>query len=157
MSVSGRKVAIQKAFEAGVRRCPCCDVQLVWRGKNGIMHPRNLATVDHIIPRCFGGSDHYLNLFVMCVTCNNKRDTTCFIDFVTKNGVCNIKAKEAYDAALEVTIRQMLYGAILGQKPKNLKKNLEKVSQMAADFHGGSLPERFKILPLSRKYKVCPV
>ena len=54
-------------YEKGQRRC-LCGRQLVWSGEN-----KNRATVDHIVPKSFGGTKRLTNLLVVCQDCNGKR------------------------------------------------------------------------------------
>lgn len=152
MSVSGRKAAIRNAFNEGVRRCPCCNIQLVWKGVNGVTHARNLATVDHIIPRSFGGADHHKNLFVMCITCNNERSTKCFLDFMKDKNVCSKEMKRRYEEALNICIRQLIMKAFVSPN-KTFKKQFEKIASMAGDYYG-ELPETFALFPLNKTYKI---
>jgi 5-methylcytosine-specific restriction endonuclease McrA len=67
-------------FQLGQRRCHCCGVQLNWaQGFD------NSATVEHMVPDSQGGTFHDVNLLITCRSCNNKRDNTDWIDFVTVN------------------------------------------------------------------------
>jgi 5-methylcytosine-specific restriction endonuclease McrA len=63
--MSFKKNSLISAFDAGVRRCPICNVQLVWKSNTDSVQS-NLATVDHIVPKSVGGSDTLGNMFVMC-------------------------------------------------------------------------------------------
>jgi 5-methylcytosine-specific restriction endonuclease McrA len=42
---------------------------------------RALATLDHVLPRGSGGSNHESNLVSACLSCNDKRGTRSAIDF----------------------------------------------------------------------------
>jgi DNA-directed RNA polymerase subunit RPC12/RpoP len=54
--------------------CPECGRRMVlkFRGKNP---PSVLATIDHIVPRASGGSDHRGNLRLICRRCNHEKDS----------------------------------------------------------------------------------
>lgn len=154
MSISGKKKAITEAYNRGVRRCPCCNVQLVWRGSNNVAHPRNLATVDHIIPRSIGGSDSTENLFVMCRQCNEKRGTKCFIEYMNQFGLCPIEIEKRVNIAIDFTIKSLIFKSFVGQQSqKSLKTNLEKVVAIAVKFYG-TLPEKYALIPVSKTYKL---
>lgn len=83
-----RKIIIA-AYESGVRRCFVCNCQLVWKSptENGVTRPKNLATIDHIIPTSSGGRDLQDNYVVMCSSCNNKRGNRTFKDFARLAGI----------------------------------------------------------------------
>lgn len=43
--------------------CAYCDIPLRWKG----------SSIDHLIPRCQEGTDHYVNLEVCCIRCNSAK------------------------------------------------------------------------------------
>lgn len=90
-----KRLAIQRAYDSGVRKCPCCSVQLVWKDCE-LQRARNLATVDHIIPKSIGGLNKADNYFVMCRACNNERGEMCFVKFLTSKGYDKEKAKQIF-------------------------------------------------------------
>jgi 5-methylcytosine-specific restriction endonuclease McrA len=47
------------------------------------LYGRNL-TIDHLIPRCNGGSNHVDNLIVACKQCNTKKNTRSVESYVEK-------------------------------------------------------------------------
>jgi hypothetical protein len=47
------------------------------------------ATLDHVLPRSRGGSNHESNLITCCAECNEKRGDTCAIDWA--QDVSNIR------------------------------------------------------------------
>lgn len=69
-----------KWYKLGQRRCHCCGVQLNW-----ISGHKNSASVEHIVPASKGGTFHFENMLITCESCNNKRQDTDWIKFVTKN------------------------------------------------------------------------
>lgn len=40
--------------------CAYCAKPLAWKG----------SEIDHLIPRCQGGTDHFVNLTISCKSCN---------------------------------------------------------------------------------------
>jgi 5-methylcytosine-specific restriction endonuclease McrA len=43
--------------------CAYCQVPLTWKA----------STIDHQIPRCCGGTDHFANLAIACTPCNSSK------------------------------------------------------------------------------------
>jgi len=43
-------------------RCACCNIMV-----------DQLYQIDHIVPLCFGGSNHKSNLQLLCYTCHGKK------------------------------------------------------------------------------------
>jgi 5-methylcytosine-specific restriction endonuclease McrA len=41
--------------------------------RGGQQQPADMATEDHVIQKCLGGSDDLLNLLLACFRCNNRR------------------------------------------------------------------------------------
>ncbi|WP_386681890.1 HNH endonuclease [Loktanella sp. R86503] len=39
-------------------------------------------TMDHVVPKSLGGSDHYSNLVAACRTCNSSKRTKSYEDFL---------------------------------------------------------------------------
>jgi hypothetical protein len=68
-------------YQLGQRRCHCCGVQMTWGSDS---NPRD-ATVEHLVPASKGGTFHSVNIIVTCRSCNKSRQSTDWIDFVTKN------------------------------------------------------------------------
>jgi 5-methylcytosine-specific restriction endonuclease McrA len=66
----GRQLFIRLS-EAQNWRCCYCGVRVVIGEP---LDPR-LATLEHIVPKCFGGNDHPDNLAMACACCNNNRGT----------------------------------------------------------------------------------
>ena len=68
------------AFNDGVRRCQCCDVQLQWKGEFD-----NSATTEHLVPAIYGGSYESSNIIILCRKCNNARGSHDFIEWCEEN------------------------------------------------------------------------
>jgi 5-methylcytosine-specific restriction endonuclease McrA len=78
-----------KVFYHKGTKCAFCSkegVRLIKRMDNGSIHvdlytaDLTLMTVDHIIPKSFGGDMSLDNLRPMCKICNNQRQTTMLGD-----------------------------------------------------------------------------
>lgn len=48
---------------------------------------RSSATLDHIIPRAAGGTNHLSNLLLSCAGCNRKKGAKKYRNFIKKNGL----------------------------------------------------------------------
>lgn len=144
-----KKNAIVNAYNSGVRRCPCCDVQLVWKA-NPDEPQKNLATVDHMVPRSLGGPDTTDNMFVMCRQCNNDRGNACFVMFVVDRGVSKIEAETLYKQAHLSSVRHLL-GTLMNQIQTGVdrKKYKNKIKMVVCNYRkyfNDYLPE-FDLLP----------
>lgn len=51
--------------------CYCDELTILMDGKEG--SPRRMATVEHIVARCDGGTNAYENLAIACLECNQGR------------------------------------------------------------------------------------
>lgn len=98
----------QKAYDKGLRCCPCCNVQLVWKAANVPDLQKNLATVDHILPKSFCGSNAFENLYIMCRKCNTDRGAQSFVKFVTKKGVAKDIAEDIYKKAHVMSLQHII-------------------------------------------------
>lgn len=63
----------EKVLQAWNHRCAYCGVEMV-PFSHGVYNPPEAATVDHIIPRWLGGTNHYRNLVAACHGCNRARN-----------------------------------------------------------------------------------
>lgn len=144
-----KKTALNTAFQNGLRRCPCCDIQLVWKA-NPTNVQCNLATVDHMVAKSIGGPDTTDNMFVMCRKCNEARGNTCFVEFVTKRGYSKIEAEELYKKAHIASVRHLI--AMLmnqvnnGTERKKFKNKIKMVVTNYRKYFKDYLPE-FDLLP----------
>lgn len=144
-----KKTSLQVAYENGLRRCPCCDVQLVWKANIDNIQ-RNLATVDHMVPRSYGGADTSENMFVMCRKCNEDRGNTCFVTFVVERGVSKIEAEQLYKNAHIASVRHLI-GILMNQiqtgtDRKKFKNKIKMVVRNYRKYFNDYLPE-FDLLP----------
>ena len=70
----------ESVFEKDSWRCHYCDKKTVRvRGKLQ-------ATVDHIVPVSDGGSDDLENLVTACRSCNSKKGTTDYAQYMASIG-----------------------------------------------------------------------
>ena len=60
-----------------LKRDRCC-------GFCGIMLDKYTITIDHLIPRCLGGSDELNNLVAACKSCNNAKDNMLPLNFIIR-------------------------------------------------------------------------
>ena len=148
-----KKTALNTAYANGLRRCPCCDVQLVWKS-NPEKPQKNLATVDHIVPASWGGADHSDNVFVMCRECNNERATECFVKFVSERGVSKSFAENIFKSAHVVSLQKIIANqfvyigkdhAEILRHNKNKRKQIKKIIKNYVDYFGDYMPE-FELL-----------
>jgi 5-methylcytosine-specific restriction endonuclease McrA len=49
--------------------------------------PYNPATVDHIVPRYYGGTDHRCNLIPACRECNHRKGAQTLAEFCGATGL----------------------------------------------------------------------
>lgn len=121
MTKRNKQKVIIEAYNCGVRRCFVCNCQLVWKAPQpGIRHPRNLATIDHIIPSSQGGRDLQDNYAVMCSDCNRKRGNKHFLAFAAAVGISECLAKEMFSKALIAHL-------IFTLKDSNMLKPLQRM------------------------------
>lgn len=66
-------------YNLGQRRCPCCGVQLVYQPGQP-----NSATLEHLVPKSFGGTYDLENGLMVCYRCNNQRGSRCWIRWMNK-------------------------------------------------------------------------
>lgn len=144
-----KKTALNAAYQNGLRRCPCCNIQLVWKS-NPVNVQRNLATVDHMVPRSLGGPDTTDNMFVMCRKCNEDRGNQCFVSFVVSRGVSKTEAEELYKNAHIASVRHlisMLMNQVnSGTERKKFKNKIRQVVINYRRYFKDYLPE-FDLLP----------
>jgi hypothetical protein len=148
-----KKNSLNSAYDSGIRRCPICSVQMVWKANPNNLQ-RNLATVDHIIPKSKGGGDTPGNMFVMCRSCNETRGNTCFITYVTSAGISKSYAENLYRVAHVTTLQNLifvqftqLYKDVSETKriQKRNRKIVQDVVKSYTDYFGDYLPE-FQLL-----------
>lgn len=155
MSIPSRKRVILEAYKNGLRRCPCCGVQMVWQGADGYYF-KNLATVDHIVPRSQGGANHSGNLFVMCRTCNHERDTQCFVEFLESKGIARAEALELFKNAIVQSMKSLILSLFLD---KNMPKKSAKIKAgqilTLARKTLGEMPQEFiGVIPYNSYFKI---
>lgn len=123
MGKSNKRKIIIAAYESGVRRCFVCNCQLVWKAPsgNGVKHPKNLATVDHIIPSSAGGRDLQDNYVVMCSGCNRSRGNRSFENFAKLVGL----DKELVDTLIAKTVFAHMINIV--QTANNLTPTLRRM------------------------------
>ena len=116
---------------------------------------KNLATVDHIIPRSVGGADAVDNMFVMCRSCNSDRGDQCFAEYVTSKGVSKYEADRLYKKAHVVTLQIIIANQFNTNNFKDpqhqrdlnriKRKQVNKVIENYTSYFGDYLPE-FELL-----------
>lgn len=63
---------IRRLAEAQNHRCCYCSSSMVLSYDGAVM-PRDLATLDHVKPRTYGGTTAFNNAVAACYQCNNLR------------------------------------------------------------------------------------
>jgi 5-methylcytosine-specific restriction endonuclease McrA len=66
----------KRLFQQQQGRCTYCNVLMREAGLIGSPTGRADArdpTLEHVVPRSWGGSDHYSNLTLVCYRCNHQR------------------------------------------------------------------------------------
>lgn len=69
---------------------PRSHVDLLWGrqeglcGGCGVQFEKRNMTVDHIVPRAHGGTDHLENLWLLCMACNSSKGTLSQVQFLRK-------------------------------------------------------------------------
>jgi hypothetical protein len=144
-----KKNSLRAAYQNGLRRCPCCNVQLVWKA-NPINVQKNLATVDHMVAKSLGGPDTSDNMFVMCRKCNEERGNQCFVEFVSSRGVSKIEAEGLYKNAHLASVRHLI-DMLMNQarnpaERKGFKNRVRSVVINYRKYFKDYLPE-FDLLP----------
>lgn len=144
-----KKTALTVAYQNGLRRCPCCNIQLVWKANLENIQ-KNLATVDHMVAKSYGGPDTADNMFVMCRQCNEDRGNQCFVEFVVSRGVSKIEAETLYKKAHIASVRHLI-GMLMNQvqdkiERKKFKNKIKMVVQNYRKYFKDYLPE-FDLLP----------
>jgi hypothetical protein len=144
-----KKTALQNAFESGLRRCPCCNVQLVWKA-NPEKVQRNMATVDHMVAKSYGGPDTTDNMFVMCRKCNEERGNRCFVNYVVERGYSKVEAERLYKQAHIASVRHLL-GNLMNsirnvEERRKVKGKIKSVVGSYRRYFNDYLPE-FDLLP----------
>lgn len=71
MSRVGYTFHRQGIFRRDGWRCRYCGLEVLTGVHDG--HPR-LATLDHYLPRCRGGTGHVENLVTSCLRCNQEKN-----------------------------------------------------------------------------------
>ena len=68
-------------YKMGQKRCPCCGVQLTWEHRAS---SKRSASVEHLVLKSHGGSNHQFNLLVLCVNCNADRGNSDWFEWIEK-------------------------------------------------------------------------
>jgi hypothetical protein len=89
----------RRIYERDGWRCVWCTAYVATSGQlAGPLDARaraadlRLATLDHVLPRSRGGSNHESNLITCCSECNERRGDTCAIDFAFSVGASSATA-----------------------------------------------------------------
>jgi hypothetical protein len=87
------KVAIKvywrtRLSEAQNHRCCWCGCNVT-----ELRDKKNSATIEHVLPRSFGGADHPDNYAIACHDCNQKRGVTEVDIFMRKSAATNALKK----------------------------------------------------------------
>lgn len=83
MSARRRRRVVAVLLKRDGGKCHYCGVEMTPNGGERI---DTTMTREHVLPRCFGGTNEQTNLVLACNQCNNDRGDTidwCFCDFCT--------------------------------------------------------------------------
>lgn len=154
MANTSRRSTIAAAYAQGLRRCPCCNVQLVWKAPRWRSHPSNVATVDHIIPRSKGGDGTHHNLFVICRRCNMNRGDGCFLAFARVKGIPDAQAHALMERGLRSSMRNALYNGLYHPSVSAVGDDtIAHLIDHARALYGSTLPEPYAFLHLLVRHK----
>ncbi len=129
-----KKTALTTAYQNGLRRCPCCNVQLVWKATPQKVQ-KNMATVDHMVAKSYGGADTADNMFVMCRKCNEERGNSCFVTFVVERGFSKVEAERLYKQAHIASVRNRLAFLMLNMKSVEERRNIKgKIKSIVGSY-----------------------
>lgn len=106
-----RMEVMKRTYAAGVRRCPCCDVQLQWK-ESPLNRTSNMATVEHIVPVSMGGVSSIENMMVVCARCNHGRASRSFIKSMQKGKASSETVTAVYVEALKSSISVLIFTLI---------------------------------------------
>lgn len=80
-----RAVLTEAMWAEGNTRCPACGLEMwfyQFQGRNRFMRVNRCSlkrvddrcpSLDHLVPKCQGGPDLYLNSIIICRRCNNRK------------------------------------------------------------------------------------
>lgn len=72
----------RRLWEAQKGLCCFCEREMrILKIVSGYRIPRDCATVEHLQPRCYGGSNKIHNKALACHHCNTMRGHVCWIEF----------------------------------------------------------------------------
>lgn len=57
---------------------------------NTLLDSPKKMSIDHVIPRSKGGSNHIDNLVICCEPCNTKKGDKFLVDFIAENGIVSM-------------------------------------------------------------------
>jgi len=111
----------------GLEYCRLCDA-------------KEELTFDHIIPRCFGGTNAIENITILCRPCNHSKDNTFKTDLLDKHLVyppedANVKSAEELEYG-DVIIQGKVIDVVPDPKNNLVVVNFEKT---ARDFRKNHL------------------
>jgi 5-methylcytosine-specific restriction endonuclease McrA len=83
-----RSLARPRLIERDGLACHYCSKEMVLPTPENTVRssPRNLATIEHVVPQSLGGPNHLDNLVLACLSCNNDFGSTyikCRCEFCT--------------------------------------------------------------------------
>ena len=101
-------------WDAGHRHCVWCRGALQWT--TATPYAPDAATLEHLIPRMFGGSDHKSNLALACYECNSTLGN--FIHSI--RDWLELRDGELVMKEAKVEMRAMYGGVLRGDQQKTL-------------------------------------
>ena len=65
-------------------KCSYCGCELKWKS----------SSIDHLIPRAQGGSDHFVNLGICCGSCNSRKNARCVLEWLDAPAYAELAAED---------------------------------------------------------------
>lgn len=139
MSHSFCNLKIKRRLFHGLEKIPCCFCgKLTWRNAK----KRNLATLEHIVPKQMGGNSELDNLAISCYSCNMERGVADFMQFLRfkrgitdeiPNGSCLTLIKRNKKIIYNLMIQEQAWLRKQYKKEMAMKNESEQASSNASN------------------------
>ena len=82
------------------------QIRYSWGGMCAYCRDKRANTVDHIKPKCKGGSSFRSNLIPCCVDCNHSKGSENWLEWYSRQEFYNVVAKELIEEWIDNTRTQ---------------------------------------------------